>query len=121
MAGDRRLGYCTGADLPGPRRRDTGAQQTQENAPSSQTTQGNSTEVDATTTQLPEISSEDHQRLANIQVSVISYSKDDNRRFIMSGNDILREGDQLGGYTIHEIRRNSVVLDVRGVLWELRL
>jgi hypothetical protein len=67
------------------------------------------------------ISDADRQRLGQVRLSVISYSSDANKRFIMEGSNLLREGDQLHGYPILEIRKNSILVDVRGTPWEIRL
>lgn len=55
-----------------------------------------------------------------VAISAISYSTNKDKRFIMSGPNILREGDRISGYEIREIRKQSVLLDVGGVPREVR-
>jgi general secretion pathway protein B len=71
--------------------------------------------------ELPAIADADRRRLEQIRLSVISYSADSNKRFIMDGTELLREGDLLQGYPILKIRQNNVLLDVNGTSWEIRL
>ena len=52
--------------------------------------------------------------LSQIEFSVISYSRDPDKRFAMVGSQILREGDQLEGFPIKRIRNDGVVLDING-------
>lgn len=67
------------------------------------------------------ISSEEQSALNQIRFSVISYSKDDDKRFVMYGGKIYREGDIVQGYPILSILKNSVVLNVHGNPYETRL
>ena len=60
------------------------------------------------------VAAADADTLAKVQFSVISYSSDPNKRFVMDGSKILREGDIINGFPIREIRKDSVVLDVNG-------
>ena len=50
--------------------------------------------------------------LKSISFSVISYSSDPNKRFVMEGNQVLREGQAVNGFPILEIRKSSVILEV---------
>ena len=52
--------------------------------------------------------------LERISFTVISYSTDPNRRFVMDGSRILREGDYIDEFQIAHIKREGVVLDVNG-------
>ena len=52
--------------------------------------------------------------LSQIEFSVISYSKDPDKRFAMVGSQILREGDQLEGFPIKRIQNDGVVIGVNG-------
>ena len=52
--------------------------------------------------------------LSQIEFSVISYSKDPDKRFAMVGAQILREGDQLEGFPIRRIQNDGVVIGVNG-------
>jgi hypothetical protein len=67
------------------------------------------------------IAPEDLAVLQKVSFTVISYSADSNKRFVMDGASILREGDAVEGYPIIAIRKNTVVVDVKGVLYEIRL
>ena len=55
-----------------------------------------------------------------VSISVISYSRNEDKRFVMSGVEVLREGDRLNGHVIQEIRKGSVVIEVEGALYEVR-
>lgn len=52
--------------------------------------------------------------LSQVEFSVISYSKDPDKRFAMVGAQILREGDQLEGFPIKRIQNDGVVISVNG-------
>ena len=78
-------------------------------------------ETGPTEPELPAITDADRRRLKQIRLSVISYSADSNKRFIMDGTELLREGDLLQGYPILKIRKNNVLVDVHGTSWEVRL
>lgn len=55
------------------------------------------------------------QKLDAVNLTVISYSSDPVKRFIMAGADILREGDSLpGGILISRIRKREVLVEVEG-------
>ncbi len=55
------------------------------------------------------------QQLDKLSFSVVSYSKDANKRFVMDGSKVLREGDAINGYTIKAIEKSSIVLDVENL------
>ena len=67
------------------------------------------------------IAPEDLAVLKQVTFTVISYSADSNKRFAMDGANVLREGDTVEGFPIIAIRQNTVVVNVRGVLYEIRL
>jgi type II secretory pathway component PulC len=62
----------------------------------------------------PKITPSQREVLESIELAVISYSKDANKRFVMDGSKILREGDSLQGFPIKAIEKNSVVVEVDG-------
>ncbi|MEA3291638.1 MAG: general secretion pathway protein GspB, partial [Pseudomonadota bacterium] len=54
-------------------------------------------------------------KLDAVNLTVISYSSDPVKRFIMAGADILREGDSLpGGILISQIRKQQVLVEIEG-------
>ncbi len=59
--------------------------------------------------------SEAHRELlSQIKFTVISYSKNDDKRFAMIDNTVLREGDRLEGFEITRIQSDGVVIEVQG-------
>jgi len=52
--------------------------------------------------------------ISQIEFTVLSYSVDDNKRFVMVGSSVLREGDLLEGFEILRIQSDGVVIDVGG-------
>jgi hypothetical protein len=53
-------------------------------------------------------------QLNQIELSVISYSKNKDKRFVMVGSKVLREGDVLKDFPIVRIKADGVVVDVQG-------
>ncbi|MDH3378749.1 MAG: general secretion pathway protein GspB [Gammaproteobacteria bacterium] len=71
-------------------------------------------EVDRQLTKLPTV-------LADIVVNVISYSTDSNRRFIMVGERVLKEGDALqAGAIINSITKDAVIIAYAGRQYRLQ-
>ena len=66
-------------------------------------------------------SQQTQQRLKQISFSVISYSKDSRKRFVMSGAEILRQGDEVNGFKILAIEKDGVALEVEGQIFLLGL
>ena len=62
----------------------------------------------------PTIPANIRRNLEKITFTVISYSADPDKRFVMDGPRVLREGDYMGDYRIAQIRREGVVLDIDG-------
>ena len=54
------------------------------------------------------------QRINQLRIDVVSFSNDDTKRFIMSGANVLREGDTINGLPIRQIRTEGVVVDLDG-------
>jgi hypothetical protein len=50
----------------------------------------------------------------SLKISVISYSKDNDKRFLMVDADVLREGDRLLNFPILRIQQDGVIIDVNG-------
>jgi hypothetical protein len=68
----------------------------------------------------PKITQSQREVLESIELAVISYSKDANKRFVMDGSKILREGDSLQGFPITAIEKSSVVVEVDGQDYRIR-
>jgi len=66
-------------------------------------------------------SQQTQQRLKQISFSVISYSKDSRKRFVMFGAEILRQGDEVNGFKILAIEKDGVALEVEGQIFLLGL
>jgi len=62
----------------------------------------------------PRIPQTTRKALERISFTVISYSADPDRRFVMDGSRVLREGDYIEEFQIAHIKREGVVLDVNG-------
>jgi general secretion pathway protein B len=61
-------------------------------------------------------------QLADIVVNVISYSTDSDRRFIMVGDRVLKEGDELqAGGIIDSITKDAVIIAYAGRQYRLQL
>ena len=56
----------------------------------------------------------DKAAIDRISISVISYSANSHKRFIMDGGQVLREGDRIEGFRILEILQHKVVIEVGG-------
>ena len=69
----------------------------------------------------PQISPGDLAIVSNIRFSVISYSRDNDKRFVMDGSNIFREGDVVMGFPIITIKKSSVIVDVKGSPYEIKL
>lgn len=52
--------------------------------------------------------------IGQIDLAVISYSTDDEKRFVMVGSEVLREGDLLEGFEVTRIQADGVVIEVDG-------
>ena len=78
--------------------------------PSSQTT------AQPATALAPQSRLTDAQRalISQIEFTVLSYSTDDDKRFVMVGSRVLREGDLLEGFEIRRIQQDGVVILVNG-------
>ncbi|MEM7194906.1 MAG: general secretion pathway protein GspB [Pseudomonadota bacterium] len=55
-----------------------------------------------------------------IHFTVVSYSDEASKRFVMTGTEVLREGDSVQGYVIRQISREGVVLGKDGVEYFVR-
>ena len=76
------------------------------------------TELETLETEI-QVTAEQQAILNSLTFSVISYSRDENKRFVMDGSTILREGDAVRGFTILKIEPRSVTLDVDGKHYSL--
>ena len=69
-------------------------------------------------TKLPEpaaattLTNQQRQLLNGVKFTVVSYSKDVNKRFVMIGANVLREGQLLEGFPITAIKPDGVVVKV---------
>lgn len=85
---------------------------------------GNSDQQDNVDTQASDnsvnLSTGQKAALNQIKFTVISYSKDPNKRFVMDGSRVLREGDTVQGFPILAIEKNSIVVDVGGQNYQVK-
>jgi len=67
-----------------------------------------------------EVESSIRSRIPEIRINVLSYSENSSKRFVMIGQDIFKEGEEVSrGVTVEEIRNSDVIFrfeDLRFVL-----
>ena len=68
----------------------------------------------------PVLSEVQKNKLQNIKLSVISYSSNPNKRFVMDGETLLREGDVIQGFKITEIEKNSILVEALGQNYRIK-
>ena len=70
---------------------------------------------------LPQLSDKKRKILESLNFSVVSYSKDANKRFIMEGSRVFHEGDEFMGFIIKAIEKSAVVMTTDGNDFRIKL
>jgi hypothetical protein len=70
---------------------------------------------------LPQLSDKKRKILESLNFSVVSYSKDANKRFIMEGSRVFHEGDEFMGFIIKVIEKSAVVMTTDGNDFRIKL